>query len=57
MNLPKDYLREAKVLKEGLQFSYIMAVPKWFYEEPYLEKQMGDAYDVNSFGGMGPQLG
>ena len=47
MNLPKDYLRKAKVLKGGLQLSY-MAVSKWFYEDPYLEKHMGDAYDVNS---------
>ena len=28
-----------------MQFSFGMAVPKWFYEESYSERQMGDEYD------------
>ena len=33
VNLPQAYIKQAKVLKGGMQFSFGMAVPKWFYEE------------------------
>ena len=45
VNLPQQYTKQAKVLKGGKQFSFGMAVPKWFYEESYSERQMGDEYD------------
>ena len=45
VNLPKQYIKQAKVLKGGMQFSFGMVVPKWFYEESYSERQMGDEYD------------
>jgi hypothetical protein len=28
-----------------MQFSFGMAMPKWFYIESYLEKLLGDEYD------------
>ena len=45
-NLPKSYMKMARVLKGGYQLSFLMAVPKWFYEEFYSQKQMGQEYDV-----------
>ena len=45
VNLPQQYIKQAKVLRGGMQFSFGMAVPKWFQEESYLERQMGDKYD------------
>jgi hypothetical protein len=45
VNLPQPYIKQAKVLRGGMQFSFGMAVPKWFYEESYSERQMGDEYD------------
>ena len=45
VNLPQQYIKQAKVLRGGMQFSFGMAVPKWFYEESYSERQMGDEYD------------
>ena len=45
-NLPKNYVKMARVLKGGYQLSFLMAVPKWFYEEFYSQKQMGPEYDL-----------
>ena len=45
-NLPKIYVKMARVLKGGYQLSFLMAVPKWFFEEFYSQKQMGQEYDV-----------
>ncbi len=45
-NLPKIYVKMARVLKGGYQLSFLMAIPKWFYEEFYSQKQMGQENDV-----------
>ena len=42
VNLPQQFIKQAKISKGGMQFSFGMTVPKWFYEESYLERQMGD---------------
>ena len=39
-NLPKSYIKVARVLKGGFQLAFLMAVPKWFYEDFYYQKQM-----------------
>ena len=40
-NLPKNYVKVSKVLKGyWQQLAFLMAVPKWFYEEDYSKKQM-----------------
>ena len=44
-NLPKSYVKMAKVLRGGFQLAFLMAVPKWFYDEFYSKKQMGQEYD------------
>lgn len=44
-NLPKNFVKMAKVLKGGYQLAFLMAVPKWFFEESYSKRQMGDEYD------------
>ena len=44
-NLPKSYIKMAKVLRGGFQLAFLMAVPKWFYEEFYSRKQMGQEYN------------
>lgn len=45
-NLPKIYVKMARVLKGGHQLSFLMTVPNWFFEEFYSQKQMGQEYDV-----------
>ena len=45
VNLPQQLIKPAKVLKGGKQFSFGMVVPKWFYEESYSERPMGEEYD------------
>ncbi len=49
-NLPKSYVKMARVLKGGFQLAFLMAVPKWFYEEFYSQKQMGHEYDLRHAG-------
>ena len=44
INLPLNYIQEAKVLKGGNKFSLLMGVPKWFYEENLLRRMMGADY-------------
>ena len=44
MNLPKNFLKQGRVVSGGLEFSLQMAFPKWFFEESYAKTVMGDEY-------------
>jgi hypothetical protein len=50
VNLPKGYIKQAKVLKGGYQFSLRVAVPKWFFEDSYFKKQRGYEDDRRHLG-------
>ncbi len=41
MNLPKSFLRMAKVLPGGMKFGLLMGSPKWFFEEGFLVSALG----------------
>ena len=41
MNLPKSFLRMAKVLQGGMKFGLLMGSPKWFFEEGFLVSALG----------------
>ena len=41
MNLPRSFLRMAKVLPGGMKFGLLMGSPKWFFEEGFLVSALG----------------
>ena len=45
MNLPKNFLKQGRVVSRGFKFSLQMAIPKWFFEESYAKRVLGDEYD------------
>ena len=44
INLPLNYIQEAKVLKGRNKFSLLMGVPQWFHEENLLRRMIGADY-------------
>jgi hypothetical protein len=48
VKLPPEFTQYAKVLPGGMQFSLLVGVPRWMYEESYIKSCMGEAYDTRS---------
>ena len=46
--LPSEFIQHAKVLPGGMQFSLLVGVPRWMYEESYMKARMGNAYNTSS---------
>ncbi len=45
VQLPPDFIQHPKVLPYGMQFSLLVGVPRWMYEESYMKAHMGGAYN------------
>ena len=48
VQLPPEYIVHAKVLPGGMQFSLLVGVPRYFYEESYMQARMGENYSTGS---------
>ena len=48
VQLPPEYIMHAKVLPGGMQFSILVDVPRYFYEESYMQARMGGDYSTGS---------
>jgi hypothetical protein len=48
VQLPPEFIQHAKVLPGGMQFSLLVGVPRWMYEESYMKARMADDYDTRS---------
>ncbi len=48
VQLPPEYIVHAKVLPGGMQFSLLVGVPRYFYEESYMQARMGGNYSTGS---------
>ena len=48
VQLPPEYIVHAKVLPGGMQFSLLVGVPRYFYEESYMQACMGANYSTGS---------
>ena len=48
VQLPPEYIVHAKVLPSGMQFSLLVGVPRYFYEESYMQARMGGNYITGS---------
>ena len=48
VQLPPEFIQHAKVLPGGMQFSLLVGVPRWMYEESYMKARMGNAYNTSS---------
>ncbi len=45
VQLPPEFIQHAKVLSGRMQFSLLVGVPRWMYEESYMKAHMGGAYN------------
>ena len=45
MNLPKNFLKQDRVVSRNLKLSLQMAISKWFFEESFAKTVIGDEYD------------
>ena len=48
VQLPPEYIVHAKVLPGGMQFSLLVGVPRYFYEESYMQARMDENYSTGS---------
>ena len=48
VQLPPEFIQHAKVLPGGMQFSLLVGVPRWMYEESYMKAHMGMGYNITS---------
>ena len=48
VQLPPEFIQHAKVLPGVMQFSLLVDVPRWMYEESYMKACMDDPYNTSS---------
>ena len=48
VQLPPEFIQHAKVLPGGMQFSLLVGVPRWMYEESFMKARMANDYDTRS---------
>ena len=48
VQLPSKHILHAKVLPGGKQFSLLVAVPRWMFEDTYMKARQGDTFTTHS---------